>query len=399
MLLLLLISLLVAELLAEKTGLNKPLSYLLVGFVGSELITRNGIDLILRADSFSILVFQGLLPLILFEMTLSMVKPRAVELAKNAGLAIYLLVMFIFVSSMIIYLLMNQPEHFPFIAALLTVAVIAAIEPACSQLNIAATQIDHNVRSQIETETVINDALAAVFFSFTLIIAQQKGSFDQISGDFFISLARLIFGGIIAGALCGYLTLALQRLYQSKTAHLLLSISTAYSSYFLAEAVLASSGVVAVLIAGIIYRSSAASSPLFKSLNKTWKSIGYHSDAILFLLLGMTFTLEMFSQRWLAMLITVFGLVAARLLAGITGYWIFKPSYQLIPKKQMLNGIIMGNYSGALAIALVLSLPEDLAYWWTIQSMVFGVVLYSLIIQLPVFNYLNQRFKANKQSS
>jgi len=28
-----------------------------------------------------------------------------------------------------------------------------------------------------------------------------------------------------------------------------------------------------------------------------------------------------------------------------------------------------------------LSLPVDLPYWWTIQSMVFGVVLFSMLVQ------------------
>ncbi|MCH9692649.1 MAG: cation:proton antiporter, partial [Gammaproteobacteria bacterium] len=40
-----------------------------------------------------------------------------------------------------------------------------------------------------------------------------------------------------------------------------------------------------------------------------------------------------------------------------------------------------GGLRGAIAIALVLSLPTDLPYWWTVQSMVFGVVLFSILIQ------------------
>ncbi|WP_372864729.1 cation:proton antiporter [Spongiibacter sp.] len=43
--------------------------------------------------------------------------------------------------------------------------------------------------------------------------------------------------------------------------------------------------------------------------------------------------------------------------------------------------LIWGGLRGAIAIALVLSLPTSLPYWWTIQSMVFGVVVFSLLVQ------------------
>ena len=43
--------------------------------------------------------------------------------------------------------------------------------------------------------------------------------------------------------------------------------------------------------------------------------------------------------------------------------------------------MIWGGLRGAIAIALVLSLPTSLPYWWTLQSMVFAVVLFNLVVQ------------------
>ena len=40
-----------------------------------------------------------------------------------------------------------------------------------------------------------------------------------------------------------------------------------------------------------------------------------------------------------------------------------------------------GGVRGVIAIVLALSLPVSLPYWWTIQSMVFGVVFFSLVVQ------------------
>ncbi|WDE03336.1 cation:proton antiporter [Thalassomonas viridans] len=384
---------LLAELLSEKVKVNKPLSYLLVGFVISELLTRNDIDILLRADNFSMLTFQGLLPLILFEMTLSLVKAPRVELAKCAGLALYLFVVFVPVASVIVYFLMDQPFYFPPMAALLSIAVIAAVEPACSRLSFTQVKLTRPVRSQIEVETVISDALAAVLFSFALIFATSGLDTRELSTNLTLAFAKLVFGGLLAGVFLGYVSTFIIKISRSPASHLLLTLALAYGSYFLAEAVLEASGVVAVLTAGLVFRVKTANSSGFKAIKGSWNQIGYYADAWLFLLLGMTFTLEMFTERYLAMLILIFALVAGKAVAGLSGYWLFRPYRGEVAAKPMINSIVLGNYNGALAVALVLSLPVELSYWWTIQAMVFGVVLYSLVIQLPVFNFINRLYR------
>lgn len=385
------VCLFIAEFIAEKVRLNKPLSYLITGFVTSELLTRNGIDALIRSDSFSSIVFQALLPLVLFEMTLSLVKPNRVELAKCTGLAVYLMVIFVSIASLIVYFLIGHPEHFPLIAAILAIAIIAAVEPACSRLNVNSVNLNNKIRSQIEVETLVNDALAAILFSFALMIAQGQLLASELGGNLILSIFQLIFGGIFSGVVFGYTILFLERLCHSKASHLLLSLCLVYGSYFIAETLLASSGVVSVLTAGLIFRFKLSRKSFFRPLKSAWNGIGFYADAWLFFLLGMTFTQEMFTQRWLAMLIIILALVVGRVFAGVSGYYIFRPYQQNVSAKPMLNGVIFGNYSGALAIALVLSLPEELPYWWTIQSMVFGVVLYSVLIQLPLFNYFARK--------
>jgi CPA1 family monovalent cation:H+ antiporter len=53
--------------------------------------------------------------------------------------------------------------------------------------------------------------------------------------------------------------------------------------------------------------------------------------------------------------------------------------------------MLWGGIRGAVAIALALSLSVEIPPWYTIQSMVYGVALFSLAFQAPVFSYLSER--------
>ena len=48
------------------------------------------------------------------------------------------------------------------------------------------------------------------------------------------------------------------------------------------------------------------------------------------------------------------------------------------------NLLVWGGIRGAVAIALALSLSVDIPHWYTIQSAVYGVALFSLVVQTPL---------------
>ena len=50
-----------------------------------------------------------------------------------------------------------------------------------------------------------------------------------------------------------------------------------------------------------------------------------------------------------------------------------------------------GGLRGAVAVALALSLPPTLDYWYTVQSIAYGVVLFTLFVQAPTMPLLLRR--------
>jgi CPA1 family monovalent cation:H+ antiporter len=108
--------------------------------------------------------------------------------------------------------------------------------------------------------------------------------------------------------------------------------------------------------------------------------------------MGLVITMDMFVERWLAMLIAIIASLLARALAVGSCALITKPLTNNISMGWQIL-LTWGGLRGAIAIALVLSLPVELPYWWTIQSMVFGVVLFSLLVQGTTNSYLIRKFR------
>lgn len=57
--------------------------------------------------------------------------------------------------------------------------------------------------------------------------------------------------------------------------------------------------------------------------------------------------------------------------------------------------IYWGGLRGAVAVALVLSLPLELDAWYTIQPITYGVVVFSIFIQAPSLHPILKRAMVN----
>jgi CPA1 family monovalent cation:H+ antiporter len=126
----------------------------------------------------------------------------------------------------------------------------------------------------------------------------------------------------------------------------------------------------------------------------SWRILGFCANAMLFFAVGMSITVQMFQDHWLAMLI---GVVAALVSRAVIVFLAVGPISH-IPGVGKLsfaeqNMVVWGGIRGAVAIALALSLSIEIPHWYTIQSAVYGVALFSLVVQTPLLRHLAREKK------
>lgn len=384
-------SLLVALLLrplSEKWHLPFAAVLIALGFIASELIVAAGFDTGIRFHGFHDLIFYVLLPLLIFQaaFTLDMAALRQHWLGVVI-LALPLMLLAMFISAWLIFYGIAHPTGFPFIAALLTAVLLAATDPAAVVGMMRDLGAPKRLCVLLEGESLLNDALAIVGFSVILQLALMPTTMFSVH-DAIIEFSVVFAGGVICGAIMGILAMLILHRFADSVSQAVVTLSVAYLSFLLAEKVLAVSGVMAVLVTGLILSYSLQQARQQRSqalfVDEFWAFNVFVAEALMFLIMGVTITLSMFAHNWLAMLIAIAAAILARIVMLMTGaalLWPFKSQrLNIVDQKLML----LGGLRGAVTLALVLSLPTELDYWWTIQSMVYGVVLFTFFVQAPL---------------
>ncbi len=384
--------------LAER--LHVPFFALLVvaGFVGSELLVAAGIDTGLRWHHFHDLVIYVFLPILIFESAVHLdTKLLFRNLLPILILAIPLMLLSAVISAVVLYYGIAHPSGFPWIAALLTGALLAATDPVAVIELFKKIGAPKRLIVLIEGESLFNDATAIVLFSILLsvAVATEQTAIGWLDGLGAFTL--VFFGGIATGILVGLLTQLLMRFLKAPVPEAVCSLAGAFGAFLLAEEWLNVSGVMAVLVTGLWIgwaKQQDTKSNEKNFLFQLWAFNAYIANAMIFLLAGITITTDMFSHQWQAMLLGILAVLVARAI----GIFAFVPLVSALPGVEKINrsyqGILYwGGVRGAVALALALSLPLSLEYWWTIQSITYGVVLFTLFVQAPTIQPLMRRLK------
>lgn len=392
------------------TLLLKPLAHKLlfpyavivtiIGFIGSEVIVRHGIDTGIRFHNYETINSNLFLPIILFYAAFNFHTKRLLHNSLAIlflGIPVFILT--ILIATICIYLGIGHKVGFPWIAALLTATILASTNPRAIINLLEYLHVPERIIMLLEGESIFSDTTTIVLFEFLLMIALPQASTTHHVLHWAGVLIWVIVGGGLVGLLIGGISLLLFKLNSDKSTQGFITILAAYSSFICAHSVLHVSGAIAIVTSAIISRIYFDKHPE-PFLNKLWDYNVLIASAGIFLLLGAVITTEMFTARWLAMIIGIISMLIARSISIYTSLGLFSRMRAEKPlnfkEQTILN---FGATRGAIAIALAFAIPESLSYWWTIQSIVFGVVLFTLFVQAPMTSLYIKRSKTTQSEN
>lgn len=280
-----------------------------------------------------------------------------------------------------------------FLLALLFGALISATDPVAVIALFKELGAPLRLTILVEGESLLNDATAIVVFNIILGIllagVVNWSDFGIAIGDFI----KVFIGGALAGILIGIvLSELLNRLKLGVSSYLILSIVLAYASFAIAEHHLHVSGVMAV-VAGAITLGALGVSRISQSqthvVKETWETIALVCNSLLFLLVGISVDPMQLLGRLDVILLAIVMVLIAR---AATVYSMVPLTVRLfkLPRVSLGERHIMwwGGLKGGLAIAIVMSIPDDVPGKDLLFDLTLGVVMFSLLINAPTIRPL-----------
>ncbi len=381
----------ISEPLVERLKIPFSAFLVVLGFGAGELFTTFGGDTGLHWQLFHDLIFFVFLPVLIFEAAFNIdIRQLFKNLPLILLLALPLMLLSTAITAALLYYGIAHPSGFPWIAALIAGALLSATDPVAVLALFKRVGAPERLRTIIDGESLFNDATAIVLY--TLLLALATGEQQGASlGDATLRFLTIFVGGALAGGLAGLLAVLLHRIVEGEAARGVLSLLAAYGAFLIAEG-LHVSGVMAALSVGLVLGHAHRRSPEMASLHAIWEYKAWIANTLLFLISGISFQVAMFTDQWLAILIGI----AAVLVARAVSVFAFVPLLGALPGVEPLPAnwrpvVWLGGVRGAVTLALALSLPLTLDYWWTIQSVAYGVVLWTLLVHAGAMPWVLRR--------
>jgi len=280
------------------------------------------------------------------------------------------------------YLFLVYGAHLPPQTAVIFGAIVAATDPVAVLALFKALGLAPSLLSIVEGESLFNDGTSVVAFSALLAVFSLGEGLQvrDITSDFVL----MTVGGVAVGVVIGYLARLVIRLIPDKTMEIAFVTATvAYGAYFIADA-LGVSGIMAVIFAAIVLAGSRSIQRMPAESRSTisgfWSVISFLANSALFLLIGVSIHIGDIFAEWPDALWGVLAVIIARPLM----VRLLAPVSALLGRplsNTWQNAITLAGMRGALSMALVLSLPDNFMDKSLLVSMVFSVVLFTVVIQ------------------
>jgi len=322
------------------------------------------------------LVFTAFLPPLIFEAAFQLRWP---ELRQDLLVIVTLATIGVLLSATATAIGMHYLAQWSWISALVFGVLIAATDPVSVIAMFKDARIHGRIRLLVEGESLFNDVTAAVAFTMVLLFASGR-SIGVL--DLTRTLAIMIAGSIVCGAAIAALTLLMAGATDDHLVEITFTTVAAFGSFLLAEH-FHLSGVLATLTAGIIignvgHLTIAPEARI--AVEEFWEYAAFVANSLIFLLIGMRLANQNYKFVLLPALIAIVLVTIGRVLAIYPLSLLFAGSTLRIQTRHQ-HILFWGGLRGALALALALGLPPEIAGREAIITVAFSVVAFSIFIQ------------------
>lgn len=270
--------------------------------------------------------------------------------------------------------------------------LIAATDPVSVIATFKESNAHGRLRMLIESESLLNDGTAAVAFVAVLgVLGGGHETVLSISGNLLVT----IIGGVLIGGTVAYLFMLLAGRTPDYLVEITFTTLVAYGSFFVAEHYRCS-GVLAALTAGLVvgnFRTSGSISAAGRhALGPFWEYVAFVANSLIFLLIGAQEAQQHFRGLWATVLAAIVLVTLGRAVAIYPLCALFAGSRLKVDLRHQ-HMLFWGGLRGALALALALSLPEELPRRDVIVVITFAVVAFSVFAQGLTITPLLRRFR------
>ncbi len=347
---------------------------------------------------FSVLLIDVMLPFLLFAGAISV---DVHELLKDKVTILLLATFGVLFSTFAVgtglFWLISQPFlgmeslGLTYVDCLLFGSLVAPTDPIAVLAMVKKMNLSKITETRIAGESLFNDGIGVVVF-LTLLSMKVEGVENitiQSIGSLF---ATEVIGGILLGALMGYLGLKLVKYIENTQVELevLITLSLVLLVPVISH-VFHFSAVLGVVVMGLFLNQNIDTDNKTEGVQKAmgdyvykfWHLVDETLNAILFILIGLEIipVLQNFDISYVAIIVLVIILVVVS-----RGIGVFVPIKLLSIKKTFEKNtaliITWGGLRGGLSIALALNLPDSIGTGKDlILILTYGVVLFTILVQ------------------